>query len=67
MAGRRRLDFCCVQETRWKGGSARMLVGEGFCYKFYWMGCEEGVSGVGVLVAERWIENVIEVRRVNGF
>ena len=65
MAGRRRLDFCCVQETRWKGGSARMLGGEGFRYKFYWMGCEEGVSGVGVLVAERWIENVIEVRRVN--
>ena len=65
MAGRRRLDFCCVQETRWKGGSARMLEGEGFSYKFYWMGCEEGVGGVGVLVAERWIEKVIEVRRVN--
>ena len=29
------------------------------------MGCEDGVSGVGVLVAESWIENVIEVRRVN--
>ena len=32
MAGRRRLDFCCVQETRWKGESARMLGGEGFSY-----------------------------------
>ena len=22
MVARRRLDFCCLQETRWKGGSA---------------------------------------------
>ena len=54
MLARRRLDFCCVQETRWKGGGARKIEGEGFCYKFYWIGCEEGVSGVGVLVAERY-------------
>ena len=29
MVGRRNLDFCCVQETRWKGGSARIIGGEG--------------------------------------
>ena len=22
---RRKIDFCCAQETRWNGGSARML------------------------------------------
>jgi hypothetical protein len=65
VAARRRLDFCCLQETRWKGGSARTLEGrEGASFKFFWSGSEEGVSGVGILVAERWIENVIEVRRV---
>src|SRR5664279_3466465 len=42
MMERRRLDFCCLQETRWKGGSARTM---GSC-KFFWIGCEEGISGV---------------------
>ena len=43
-----------------------MLEGrEGARYKFFWSGSEEGVSGVGILVAERWIESVIEVRRVS--
>ena len=65
MAGRRKLDFCCVQETRWKGGSARTIGSEGAWYKFFWVGCAEGVSGVGILVAERWVDNVIEVKRVN--
>src|SRR5664279_4742913 len=58
---RRRLDFCCLQETRWKGGNARTI---GSC-KFFWIGCEEGSSVVGILVAEKWIEDVIEVRRIN--
>ena len=26
MVGRRRLDFCCLQETRWKGEGARILL-----------------------------------------
>ena len=65
MAARRRLDFCCLQETRWRGGSARMLGGEGSRYKFFWSGCEGGVAGVGVLVAERWVGSVIEVKRVS--
>jgi hypothetical protein len=58
MAKRRRLDFCCLQETRWKGGSARTL-GD---FKFFWIGCD-GTSGVGVLVAEKWVNRVLEVKR----
>ena len=65
MAARRRLDFCCLQETRWKGETARVLGAEGARYKFIWKGCEQGTSGVGVLVAERWIDDVIEVRSVS--
>ena len=61
MAARRHLDFCCLQETGWKGEGARKL-GE---YKFFWMGCSRGIHGVGLLVAERWIEKVLEVRRVS--
>jgi exonuclease III len=49
----RRLDICCVQETRWKGGSARNIGWDDGWYKFFWAGCEDGVAGVDVLVAER--------------
>jgi exonuclease III len=65
MAARRRLDFCCVQESRWKGGSARIIGYDDGWYKFFWVGCEEGVAGVGVLVTKKWIESVVEVRRVS--
>src|SRR5213080_3329977 len=46
MAARRRLDFCCLQETRWRGGSARVMGGEGARYKFFWSGPEEGCLGL---------------------
>ena len=59
MAASRHLDFCCLQETGWKGEGARKLGG----YKFFWMGREEGYHGVGVLVAEEWIEKVLDVKR----
>jgi exonuclease III len=61
MAQRRRLDFCCLQETRWKGGSTRKLGN----YKFFWVGCEEGTAGVGILVEQRWTEKVLEVKRIS--
>ena len=35
---RRKIDFCCAQETRWKGESARMLGANGRRYKFFWQG-----------------------------
>jgi exonuclease III len=65
MVARRRLDFCCVQESRWKGEGARFLGGDGRKYKFYWKGGEVGVSGVGVVVAEKYVDKVVEVRRVS--
>ena len=61
MVTRRHLDFCCLQETRWKGASASTIGG----YKIFWMGCQAGVSGVGVMVAERWIEKVLDVKRIS--
>ena len=68
MAGRRCLEFCCQQETRWKGNcvnSVRVLGEEGSRYKLLWVGCEEGVAGVGVLVAERWVDSVVQVKWVS--
>jgi exonuclease III len=65
MAARRRLDFCCLQETRWKGDGATLLGKKGAMYKFLWAGGKEGLAGVGILVAEKWIEKVIEVKCIS--
>ena len=61
MADRRCLDFCCLQETRWKSSGAR-TIGK---YKFFWSGCSEGTAGVGILVKESWVDKVLEVKRIN--
>ena len=61
MAVKWHLDFCCLQETRWRGESARKMG----AYKLFWMGCEKGIHGVGMLVADRWIEKRLDVKRVS--
>ena len=33
---RRKIDFCCAQEMRWKGKGARMLGANGRRYKLFW-------------------------------
>ena len=61
MAVKGHLDFCCLQETRWRGEGTRKMG----AYKLFWMGCEKGIHGVGMLVADRWIEKVLDVNRVS--
>ena len=65
MLTRRKVDVCCLQETRWRGGSARKIQGKDSVYKFFWCGNQSGHGGVGVLIAEKWIDNVLSVVRHN--
>ena len=60
----RKVDVCCIQETRYRGGNCRTIKGKDTRYKLYWSGNDEGTAGVGVFVAEEWIEKVFEVQRV---
>ena len=62
---RRNIDVGCVQETRWKGESTRKIGSEGCRYKLFWKGCKEGTEGVGVYVAEKWWDSVLQVNRVS--
>ena len=62
MLSRRLIDVCCVQESRWRGESARKIAGRN-SYKFFWKGDDSGSGGVGVSVAGKWINNVISVIR----
>ena len=32
--------------------------------QFFWMVCVRGIHGVGLLVADRWIEKGLDVERV---
>ena len=65
MLSRRRIDLCCVQETRYRGGQCRTISGKDTKYKLFWSGNSKGTAGVGVLLAEEWTEKVYEVTRVS--
>ena len=62
---RRKVDVCCIQETRYRGGNCRTIKGKDTRYKLYWSGNDKGTAVVGVFVAEEWIEKVLEVQRVS--
>ena len=53
----RKVDVCCIQETRYRGGNCRTVKGKDTRYKLYWSGNNKGIAGVGVFVAEEWIES----------
>ena len=63
---RRNIDLCCVQEVRWRGASARHITGKNSRYKFFWVGNNQGISGVGVLLAEKWVDKGYDIKRVSG-
>ena len=62
MMQRRKVDILCVQETRWKGSKARSL-GAGF--KLFYHGVDRKRNGVGVILKEELVRNVLEVKRVS--
>ena len=62
---RRKVDVCCIQETRYHGGNCRTIKCKERRYKLYWSRKDKGTAGVGVFVAEEWIEIVFEVQRVS--
>ena len=43
---RRKVDVCCIQETRYRGGSCRTIKGKDTWYKLYWSGNDKGTAGV---------------------
>jgi len=65
MAWRRNLDFCSLQETRWKVRGERTIEGAGKRYKLYWLGGDEKSLGVRMLVADKWVDKVMDVTRRN--
>ncbi|KAK6734999.1 hypothetical protein RB195_018291 [Necator americanus] len=58
---KRRVDICCVQETRWKGSKAREL-GDG--YKLIYHGTSNR-NGVGIILNESFRNSVTAVDRLS--
>ena len=50
---------------RWRGASARIVDGRNDRYKLFWIGNQEGIGGVRILLAEKWVEKAFEVKRVS--
>ncbi|KAK3516306.1 hypothetical protein QTP70_009434 [Hemibagrus guttatus] len=59
---RRKVDILCVQETRWKGSKA-CSIGAGF--KLFYYSVDSKRNGVGVVLKEEFVRNVLEVKRVS--
>ena len=62
MVARRKLDFCCIQEARWKGEGTETLGKDGARYKFFWKGSDAGESGVRIIVAEKYVEKLLVLK-----
>ena len=59
----RRMDVACVQETRWRGSGCRFFGAIGKRYKLFWLGSKAKTDGVGIFVAEKWVDSVVSIER----
>ncbi|KAL0860090.1 hypothetical protein ABMA27_010404 [Loxostege sticticalis] len=57
---RRRIDFACLQETRWQGSKSRNR-GEG--YKLMYTGSKGGRNGVAIIISHDHLDNIVGVKR----
>lgn len=55
-----KVDTLCVQETRRKGSKAR-----GIGFKLFYYGVDSKRNGVGVVLKEEFVRNILEVKRVS--
>ena len=53
----------CVQETRWKHIGCGFFGAKGKRYKLFWMGIKKKIDGLGISVAEKWVDGIASVER----
>ena len=59
------MDVCCIQEVRYRGESARLITGKNNRCKLFWSGNDRGQGGVGIMVAEKLVKDIMKVVRVS--
>ena len=63
MLGRRKADICCIQEVRYKSNSSTTIGSGEDKYKFWYSSSDSGLNGVGIMLRQDLVENVVEVER----
>ena len=66
---RRKVELCCLQETRSQGQGSQIVVGKNSCCKYIWCGKEAGggdsCGGVAIMLAEKWWDKIFEIQYVS--
>ena len=63
MLARRKVDVCCIQETRYKNKGCTVIGSNNEKYKLWYSGDQAGEHGVGIIVKHELADDVIEVVR----
>ncbi|ESO01531.1 hypothetical protein HELRODRAFT_174487 [Helobdella robusta] len=65
MLERRRIDICCLQETRWKSNGVCHVNSDKEKYKLFWNGQKTAKNVVGIFVREPLAQEVLDIKRIN--
>ncbi|ESO01778.1 hypothetical protein HELRODRAFT_160940 [Helobdella robusta] len=67
MLKRKRIDICCLQETRWKSNGVCHIYRntEKENYKLFWNSQKTTKNAVGIFVREPLAEKVLDIKRIN--
>ena len=61
----RSVDICCLLETRFREKSVRIISGKSAQYKLFWTGNGKGLGEVGIFLAKKQVDKVINISRVS--
>ncbi|ESO05995.1 hypothetical protein HELRODRAFT_160100 [Helobdella robusta] len=61
----RRIDICCLQETRWKSNGVCHVNSDKEKYKLFWNGQKTAKNGVGIFVRKLLAQEVLDIKRIN--
>ena len=60
----RSVDISCIQETGFRGKSVRLISRNASEYKLFWIGNAKSSGGVGIFLAKKGLDKVIDISRV---
>ena len=61
----RSVDICYLLNRRFRGKSVRIISGRAGQYKLLWIRNGKGLRGVGISLAKKWVDKVINISRVS--
>ena len=59
------VDICCLLETRFREKSVRIISGKSAQYKLFWAGNGKGLGEVGIFLAKKWVDKIINISRAS--